>query len=96
MGRLLSDAMQMSSHVGSFPIREMWSGLRPATPDDLPILGASAVEGLLYAIGHYRNGILLAPVSAAIIASLASGAGPGLAGLAGLAIEGFAPGRFNV
>lgn len=45
-------------------IIETWAGLRPDTPDHLPILGPTDVEGLLIATGHYRNGILLAPVTA--------------------------------
>ena len=52
-------------------------GLRPATPDDLPILGPdSRVPGVVYATGHYRNGVLLAPITARLIADwIADGAG---------------------
>jgi glycine oxidase len=46
---------------------ETWAGLRPGTPDGLPILGPTEVEGLLIATGHYRNGILLAPITAKLI-----------------------------
>ena len=47
------------------------AGLRPATPDELPIVGASAaLPGVYYATGHYRNGVLLAPLTAAMIADL--------------------------
>jgi glycine oxidase len=50
---------------------EAWSGLRPGTPDGLPLLGRTAsVKGLLFATGHYRNGVLLAPVTARIVADL--------------------------
>ena len=50
---------------------EARAGLRPATPDGLPIIGPSAgVEGLVYATGHYRNGVLLAPLTAALVADL--------------------------
>jgi len=49
-------------------IIETWCGLRPGTPDQLPILGPTDVEGLTIATGHYRNGILLAPVTARLIA----------------------------
>ncbi len=48
-------------------ILETWSGLRPGTPDDLPILGLTNMEGLILATGHYRNGILLAPVTAKLV-----------------------------
>jgi glycine oxidase len=47
----------------------MWVGHRPGSRDDAPILGPSAVPGLIYATGHHRNGILLAPVTANFIAS---------------------------
>ena len=52
------------------PIGEIWTGLRPATPDGLPVIGKAEIEGLVYATGHYRNGILLAPVTAASVASV--------------------------
>jgi glycine oxidase len=59
--------------------REAWSGLRPASPDLLPILGHDPEHAeLLYACGHSRNGILLAPITAAAIAALAAGEDPGL------------------
>lgn len=59
-------------------------GLRPATPDGLPIVGSpSALPGLVYATGHYRNGVLLAPLTAALVADLVIGGrrDPALAGL---------------
>lgn len=56
---------------------ETWSGLRPATPDGLPVLGADPeADGLLYATGHYRNGILLAPITAETIVALVAGVDP--------------------
>jgi glycine oxidase len=58
---------------------EAWSGLRPASPDLLPILGHDPEHAeLLYACGHSRNGILLAPITASAIAALAAGEHPGL------------------
>jgi glycine oxidase len=46
-------------------------GLRPATPDGMPIIGRSAkMAGLVYATGHYRNGVLLAPLTARAVADL--------------------------
>jgi glycine oxidase len=51
-------------------------GFRPGTPDGLPLIGATALEGLLVATGHYRNGILLAPVTADAIAALLTGEEP--------------------
>ena len=52
------------------PIEEMWVGHRPGSRDDAPILGAAPLPGLVYATGHHRNGILLAPVTADVIARL--------------------------
>jgi glycine oxidase len=49
---------------------DAWAGLRPATPDELPILGETSLEGYLVATGHYRDGILLAPVTARAMADL--------------------------
>jgi glycine oxidase len=61
------------SLMGHQPI-ERWSGLRPRSADELPVLGQiDGVSGLMVATGHYRNGILLAPATAAIIADAASG-----------------------
>lgn len=55
-------AARLVPALGAAPLREQWAGLRPGTPDDLPILGPDPdVQGLIYACGHFRNGILLAP-----------------------------------
>jgi glycine oxidase len=51
-------------------IHETWAGLRPASPDDLPVIGETSVRGYYIAGGHYRNGILLAPGTAHLIAQL--------------------------
>ena len=48
----------------------VWTGHRPTSDDDAPILGATGIDGLLLATGHHRNGVLLAPVTAAAIAAL--------------------------
>ena len=45
-------------------------GLRPGTPDNLPLIGAGALEGLWWATGHYRNGVLLAPLTGELVATL--------------------------
>ena len=59
------------------PVVAHWAGLRPGTPDGLPILGEDpALPGLVYATGHYRNGILLAPLTAAIVGAIARGEDP--------------------
>ena len=89
LGRLLMDAQEISSHVGAYPILETWTGLRPATPDGLPILGQSAISGVYYATGHYRNGVLLAPITAEIVADLIEGGEPSLS------IDAYRPARFE-
>jgi glycine oxidase len=68
---LLEAAWRVVPAVEDLPIDEMWVGHRPGSRDDAPILGAAPLEGLLYATGHHRNGILLAPVTADAIAQLA-------------------------
>jgi glycine oxidase len=54
-------------------IEELLAGLRPATPDNLPAIGPGALDGLVWAAGHFRNGILLAPVTADVIADVLTG-----------------------
>ena len=66
---LLAAAIELSPALKSCEIVEAWSGLRPDTSDHLPILGESGVDNLLLATGHFRNGILLAPVTADLIAA---------------------------
>jgi len=48
-------------------IEETWAGLRPDSPDHLPIIGPTDIDGLLVATGHFRSGILLAPITARLI-----------------------------
>ena len=55
---------------------EDWAGLRPGTPDDLPILGATSVPGYFMATGHFRDGILLAPITALVMAQVITGTKP--------------------
>jgi glycine oxidase len=62
--KIFDAALELFPGLADAELVETWSGLRPGTPDDLPILGPTDVEGLLIAAGHYRNGILLAPVTA--------------------------------
>lgn len=68
---LLAEAIRLFQPLRDLPLQECWWGFRPATPDELPILGSSPWKNLTYATGHYRNGILLAPVTALLIANLA-------------------------
>jgi glycine oxidase ThiO len=67
---LLQGANRLFPQLKDYQILEFWWGFRPATPDELPILGSSAWENLTLGTGHYRNGILLAPVTAQLLADL--------------------------
>ncbi|MDY6804900.1 MAG: glycine oxidase ThiO [Cyanobacteriota bacterium] len=67
---LLGKAVRSYPVLKDFKIDELWWGFRPATPDEMPILGYSDRSNLILATGHYRNGILLAPVTAMLIANL--------------------------
>ena len=61
---LLRGAWEALPGIYDLPLVESWAGLRPASRDDAPILGPTAVDGLVMATGHHRNGILLAPITA--------------------------------
>jgi glycine/D-amino acid oxidase-like deaminating enzyme len=67
---VLSAALALFPSLRSAPISATWSGFRPATPDDRPILGETSIPRLFVATGHHRNGILLAPESARLVADL--------------------------
>jgi glycine/D-amino acid oxidase-like deaminating enzyme len=54
-------------------VLEDWAGLRPGTPDDLPILGETPTAGYYVATGHYRDGILLTPITAVVMARIMGG-----------------------
>jgi glycine oxidase len=73
---LLRDAIELVPGVAELEIEELMAGIRPGTPDNAPILGAGALEGLLWATGHYRHGILLAPITAEILAGELAGEEP--------------------
>lgn len=70
MRSLLERAIRLYSPLADWPIEEFWWGFRPGTPDEWPFLGSSLWDNLVLATGHYRNGILLAPVTASLIADL--------------------------
>lgn len=87
---ILTNALEIAPALGSLPLVDSWAGLRPRTADDLPVLGESAqTRGLFYALGHYRNGILLAPITGELIMSeITSGVPSPLA-------KAFTPERFH-
>ena len=70
---LLDAAAQVCPEVTSARFLTAWAGLRPGTPDGWPILGESGIDGLLFAAGHYRGGILLAPATARLLADVVTG-----------------------
>ncbi|OQX67297.1 MAG: glycine oxidase ThiO [Sorangiineae bacterium NIC37A_2] len=71
--RLLSGAMRLVPSLAQAELVDSWSNFRPYTPDERPIVGTFGIEGLIVASGHYRMGILLAPITAQIVLSLAEG-----------------------
>jgi glycine oxidase len=73
---LLAVALRIAPVLGTFALVETWAGLRPASHDGRPYLGRSQIEGYVVAAGHYRNGILLTPVTAQAVAALIAGERP--------------------
>lgn len=67
---LLRDAHELVPGVAELEIEELSVGMRPGTPDNLPAIGAGSLRGLVWATGHYRNGILLAPLTAELVVDL--------------------------
>ncbi len=67
---LLGNAVNLMPELRGARFGKVWAGLRPYTPDRLPILGPSPIEGLFYATGHFRNGILLTPLTARVLSEL--------------------------
>jgi glycine oxidase len=76
VGDLAARGARLLPELGKLPLVTSWAGLRPATPDRLPYIGRGPVDGLIVATGHYRNGILLAPITAEIVADLLAGLPP--------------------
>jgi glycine oxidase len=70
---LVRDIVALVPGLDDAELVEARAGLRPGSPDDLPIVGASAIGGLVVATGHYRNGILLTPVTAEGVAAAVLG-----------------------
>lgn len=87
--RLHQAAIELVPKLANARMLEDWAGLRPGTPDNLPILGATSTPGYYVATGHYRDGILLAPVTAQIMADVITGTKPAYS------LESFSPSRFS-
>jgi glycine oxidase len=73
MFELLRDISEVVPGVLELDVEEVLAGLRPATPDNLPVIGAGAAEGLVWAAGHHRNGILLSGVTGELAAAALAG-----------------------
>jgi glycine oxidase len=90
MNMIKTMALEIAPSVAGLPLVGSWAGFRPRAADGLPVLGqCEGVAGLFYATGHYRNGILLAPVTGELIAkAIVGGATPPL-------LKAFSPARFE-
>jgi len=87
--RLHRAAIALVPELKNAKILEDWAGLRPGTPDALPILGATATPGYYVATGHFRDGILLTPITARVMAQVISGKNPDYN------LNAFSPARFS-
>jgi glycine oxidase len=74
--RLHQAAANVAPAIGEMRIHEVWAGLRPGSPDGLPILGPTALPGYFAATGHYRDGIMLAPITALVMSQVLRGGKP--------------------
>jgi glycine oxidase len=86
---LIEAAWRLVPAIEDLPVSETWVGHRPGSRDDAPILGLGPLEGLVYATGHHRNGILLTPVTADLVTDVV------LDGRIDPAIAAFGLGRFT-
>jgi glycine oxidase len=87
--RMHRAAVALVPELARARVLESWAGLRPGTPDDLPILGATGTPGYFVAAGHFRDGILLSPVTAHVMAQVVTGVKPELD------LTPFSPARFE-
>jgi glycine oxidase len=71
--RMLEAAREILPEVEELELVVVRAGLRPGTPDNAPVIGPGAVEGLFWATGHHRSGVLLAPVTARAVAEMLAG-----------------------
>ena len=87
--RLHQAGARLVPELGEARMHEAWAGLRPGTKDELPILGATRLDGCFAATGHYRDGILLAPITAQLVAQVVRGERPEIG------LEAFSATRFD-
>ena len=77
---LLREAIELVPGISELVLDELSAGLRPATADNLPVIGPGAIPGLHWAAGHYRNGVLLTPITAELVAGALTGVTAGVSG----------------
>jgi len=87
--RLHRAALKLVPQLADAKILEDWAGLRPGSPDALPMLGAASIPGYFVATGHFRDGILLAPITAQIMTDVIQARDPGYD------LQPFSPARFD-
>jgi glycine oxidase len=87
--RLRRQAAELWPPIASAALAESWSGLRPGTPDELPLIGSAGLPHCWVATGHFRNGILLAPATGTIVRQLIQGDPPAVS------LDAFVPGRVS-
>jgi glycine oxidase len=90
LAAIKSMATEIAPDIAALPVTDSWSGFRPRAKDGFPVLGPTAdIAGLFYATGHYRNGILLAPITGKVIAdAIVDGVVPD-------SVSAFSPDRFD-
>jgi glycine oxidase len=88
--RLLEAAWEVLPDVSELEFVGARAGLRPGTPDNLPVIGRGEQANVIWATGHYRNGVLLTPITALAVAELLTGGQPPEA------VKPFTPDRFGV
>jgi len=76
LAAVLAIALEIAPVLADVRVADSWAGLRPGTPDGLPVIGPGEVPGLFHAAGLYRNGILLGPLVGEIVAGLVRGQAP--------------------
>jgi glycine oxidase len=89
LASILRGVERFAPFVKGLKFRRAWAGLRPDTKDHLPIIGRGELENLVFATGHFRNGILLAPITAQLVAELVT------TGYTSRPIESYRPARFS-
>jgi len=78
LAAVLEGALELTPALATAPVTDTWANFRPVTADHLPVLGPSGIEGLFFATGHFRNGILLSALTADLLSDAVTGRAPRL------------------